>query len=424
MIDTIFALSSGPAPAAIGVIRVSGPDAGPALERLAGPRPAPRVATLRRLRDSAGALLDEALVLWFPGPASATGEDCAELHCHGGRAVLAAVLSELHATSGLREGEPGEFTRRAFENGRIDLAQAEALADLLAAETELQRRVAQAGVGGALSNQVGRWRDEVLTLSAIVEAFLDFNEDDDIHGLPDDFWRRWRALCGELTRTLALPRGERLREGVRVVIAGPPNSGKSSLFNALIGEGAAIVSDRAGTTRDVLERSVAFSGVPFVLIDTAGLRERSEADAIEVIGMQKAQDELDRADVILWLGSEGGGPEGALEIEAKSDDHLRSVKQRPDFALSSKTGLGLEELVAGLVSIADTVLPGPTTATINARQADLIAAAARALEDESGDPLIIAEALKEARRAFDKLLGNAGVEDMLDALFGRFCIGK
>lgn len=424
MTDTIFALSSGSPPAAIAVVRVSGPQALAALERLAGTLPPPRHAAVRTLRDAAGKALDEALVLSFPGPASATGEDCGELHCHGGRAVVVAVCQALAAMPGLRAAEPGEFTRRAFANGRIDLAQAEALGDLLAAETELQRRAAQAGVGGALSEQVERWRDEVLALSAMVEAALDFSDEDDTDTLPDDFGERRTKLRQALEEALACPRAERLRDGIRVVLAGPPNSGKSSLFNALIGDSAAITSPLAGTTRDVLERPVGFGGVPFVLVDTAGLHEGG-ADEIEAIGMARARDQLERSDIVLWLGPEGEGPDGAVEVQPRCDDPAATRKQHPDHVVSSLTGAGLGALESDLIRRARGLLPKPGTAAVNARQAALLSEAAQALVDPcGGDPLLLADSLRVARGSFDRLLGRSGVEEMLDALFARFCIGK
>ena len=424
MTDTIFALSSGSPPAAIAVVRISGPRAFAALEALAGPLPPARRAALRTLRDATGAVLDEALVLVFPGPASATGEDCGEVHCHGGRAVVSAVCAALGALPGLRAAEPGEFTRRAFANGRLDLAQAEALGDLLAAETELQRCAAQAGVGGVLSEQVERWRLEVLSLSAMVEAALDFSDEGDVDALPGAFDERCAGLGAELEEFLGRPRAERLREGIRVVLAGPPNSGKSSLFNALIGDGAAIVSPQAGTTRDVLERSVAFAGVPFVLIDTAGLRSEG-AGEIEDQGIARAHQQITHSDIVLWLGPKGEGPPGSIEVQSRSDDPEAPRKQHPDHIVSSVAGTGLAGLEADLVTRARLLLPKPGVAAINARQAGLLTDAARALHDGNGsDLLLCAEALRIARIAFDHLLGRAGVEDMLDALFARFCIGK
>ncbi len=424
MNDTIFALSSGPPPAAIGIIRISGPGAGEALFRLTGLRPEPRRATLATLRDAQGAPLDRALVLWFPGPDTATGEDLAEVHCHGGRAVVAAIEAALGAMEGLRRAEPGEFTRRAFVNGRIDLAEAEGLADLLAAETELQRQAAMAAVEGGLSRQVEGWRTRVLALSAEVEAALDFADGDDVAALSGDFCARVAALVEELREWREAPSAERLREGVRVVFAGPPNSGKSSLFNAILDDGAAIVSAEAGTTRDVIERPVALDGVPFVLVDTAGLREKG-AGEIEAIGIGKALREVERADIVLWLGPEGEGPAGALEIAAKSD-LVGPMKSAPCHPVSAATGAGVAALTRGLAALGRERLPKPGLPALNARQRGVVGDAAEALRALEGadDPLIIAERLRQARRAFDRLLGRDSTEEMLDALFGRFCIGK
>lgn len=421
--DTIFALSSGSPPAAIAVIRLSGPGARGALEVLSGALPRPRQASLLTLRSDDGLVLDQALVLWLPAPSSTTGEDCVELQCHGGRAVVTAVISELAKLPKLRAAEPGEFTRRAFANGRIDLAQAEALGDLLAAETELQRRVAQVGVGGALSETVGAWRDRVLKLSAMAEATLDFSDEDDVGTLPVQFFAERAELQCDIRERLARPRADRLRDGVRVVIAGPPNSGKSSLLNALVGDGVAIVSPLAGTTRDVIERPVAFGGVPFVLVDTAGLRDRG-ADAVEAIGIARAQAQLTQADIVLWLGDQGCGPDGALEIQSRCDDLDATQKISPDHRVSSVTGEGLRELEARLVQRAREMLPAPGASAVNERQAMLLQSALDALTETSEDPLLVAESLRSARAAFDRLLGRSGVEDMLDNLFARFCIGK
>ncbi|GMM91835.1 tRNA uridine-5-carboxymethylaminomethyl(34) synthesis GTPase MnmE [Qipengyuania sp. MTN3-11] len=422
--DTIFALSSGAPPAAIAIVRVSGKGAAPALKALAGSLPEPRRTVLRALRDGEGELLDRALVIWFPGPDTATGEDLVELHCHGGRAVVRAVEDALAKLPGLRRAEAGEFTRRAFENGRIDLAEADGLADLLAAETELQRRAAQVAFGGATSRMVEGWRDDVLALSALIEAALDFSDEDDVSELPEGFTQRLEALGGALEEALARPPAERLRQGVRVVLAGPPNSGKSSLFNALARDGVAIVSDIPGTTRDVIERPVAFSGVPFVLVDTAGIREAA-SDAVEGEGIGRAREQMDRADIVLWLGPEGNGPPHALEIQSMTDTGAPG-KKTPDYLVSSVTGLGLGELEAGLVERAGLLLPKPGEAALADRQRRLIHYARVELEvaEEECDLLIVGEALRRARIAFDRLLGRASTEEMLDALFGRFCIGK
>lgn len=424
MNDTIFAQSSGLPPSAIGIIRISGPRAGAALETLAGRLPQPRRAQLAALKARCGALLDRALLLWFPGPDSATGEDLAELHCHGGRAVIAAIERELTAFAGMRRAEPGEFTRRAFANGRIDLAEAEGLADLLAAETELQRAAALTSFDGGLSRLVSAWRERVLQMSAQVEAALDFSDEDDVAGLPAGFASDVAALAGELREALDAPRAERLSEGIRVVIAGPVNAGKSSLFNALLREGAAIVSSEAGTTRDAIERPVSFSGVPFVLIDTAGLRAIG-AGRVEAMGIEKARTEILRADIVLWLGLEGQGPPQAVEIDAKAD--LRGERKRaPDHLVSSATGEGIPALTEGLVERARYLLPRPGVAALNSRQWDAVGEAAESLEGSMGqdDPLLLAELLRRALVAFDRLLGRRSTEEMLDALFGRFCIGK
>ena len=268
--DTIFALSSGAPPAGIAVIRVTGPAAGKALEQLAGKLPPPRQATRAWLVDSEGQRLDDGLVLWFPAPRSVTGEDLAEFHLHGGRAVIAAVEAALGQVAGLRKAEAGEFTRRAFANGRIDLAEAEGLADLLSAETELQRRAAIAGAGGLISREVEGWRLRLLGLSAQVEAALDFEDEDDVSDLPAAFTAEVEKLAGDLQAALAAPSAEPLREGFRVALAGPPNAGKSTLFNALLEDDAAITAAIAGTTRDVLVRPVALGGVPFSFVDMAG----------------------------------------------------------------------------------------------------------------------------------------------------------
>lgn len=423
MTDTIFALSSGAAPAAIAVLRISGPHSAEALRQLTGRVPPPRRAVHAPLRDADGALLDRALVLWLPGPNNATGEDTAELHCHGGRAVIAAVEAALVAIPGLRAAQPGEFTRRAFGNGRIDLAEAEGLADLLSAETELQRRSALAMASGSFSRRVEGWRERLLHGSAAVEAVLDFADEDDV-ALPPDFARDLAALQGELAEWLMRPRAETLREGFRVVIAGPPNAGKSTLFNALVESDAAIATPIAGTTRDVLTRPVAITGLPFLFVDTAGLRGETE-DAIEAIGIERARHAVERADLVLWLGTEGEGPSGAWEIEAQAD-RTAAVKRAPLHRVSAVSGEGMDGLRADLLATAQRAMPGPGEAALNERQHRLLAEAHAMLAAAEGlsDPLLLAEHLRLARVAFDALVGRATTEHMLDALFGRFCIGK
>jgi tRNA modification GTPase len=425
MADTIFALSSGAPPAAIAVVRISGPGAGEALEQLAGAIPEPRRAALRTLRGMEGEVLDRALVLWFPGPSSSTGEDLAELHLHGGRAVVAAVERALAGMAKLRRATPGEFTRRAFVNGRIDLAEAEGLADLLESETELQRRSALALAGGALSRQAEDWRERLLMLSAQIEAALDFSDEDDVSPLSPAFSGDLAALGEEIGAWLARPRSEALREGFKVVLAGPPNAGKSSLFNAMLNSDAAIVSDIAGTTRDVLSRSVAIDGVPFQFLDTAGVREGA-SDPIERIGIERSHGAFATADLVLWLGPEGEGPPGAWDIETRRDLKDRQRKASPRHAVSALSGEGVPGLLADLAETARQAMPKPGEAALNVRQARLIEAAGHALADalSQRDPLIVAENLRSARVAFDSLLGRTTTEDMLDALFGRFCIGK
>lgn len=422
MNDTIFALSSGAAPAAIAVIRISGPHSAEALRGLTGRVPPPRRAVHAPVRDADGALLDRALVLWLPGPNNATGEDTAELHCHGGRAVIAAVQAALGELPGLRAAQPGEFTRRAFANGRIDLAEAEGLADLLAAETELQRRSALAMASGAFSRQVEGWRDRLLVVSALLEAVLDFSDEDDV-ALPPNLEQRLAALRRELAEWLARPRAEALREGFRVVIAGPPNAGKSTLFNALVESEAAIATPIAGTTRDLLTRPVAIAGLPFLFVDTAGLRGET-GDAIEAIGIERARDAVDQADLVLWLGAEGEGPAGGWEIAAQAD--RTEGKRAPRHAVSALTGQGMDALRGDLVSAARAAMPAPGEAALNERQRRLLAEAEEMLAAAEllSDPLLLAEHLRLARVAFDALIGRTTTEHMLDALFGRFCIGK
>jgi tRNA modification GTPase len=423
--DTIFALSSGAPPAAIAVVRISGPSAEMALLALSGRRLPPRKASVVNLRAADGLLLDRALALWLPGPNTATGENIAEFHCHGGRAVVAAVEAALGLLPGLRRAEPGEFTRRAFTYGRIDLAEAEGLADLLSAETELQRQTAVAMAGGAFSREIEGWRERLLGLSAAVEAVLDFADEDDVAALPGDFLPRIDALQAELAAWLARPRAEALREGFKVVIAGPPNAGKSTLFNALVESEAAITAPLAGTTRDILTHPVALAGVPFRFVDTAGLREGA-GDTIEAIGIERAYLALEGADLVLWLGSDDDGPPGSWEIEPQADVPGHPAKARPRHRLSAKTGAGMDALRADLVAHARQTLPRPGEAALNQRQHRLLGEATEALGSAASltDPLLVAESLRLARVAFDALLGRTTTEDMLDALFGRFCIGK
>ncbi len=303
--ETIFALSSGRPPAGLAVVRISGPEAGEVAQRMAGRVPAPRRATRATLRDEGGAPLDDALILFFPAPGSATGEDVLEFHLHGGRAVVAAVLAVLARQPRLRLAEPGEFTRRAHANGKMDLSEAEGLGDLIAAETEAQRRQAMAQAAGALSRRVEGWRARLVRALMLVEAGVDFSDEGDV---PDSLLAPARAeaaaLAGELKDAIAQGRrGERVREGLTVAIAGPPNAGKSTLLNCLAGRDAAIVSAIPGTTRDLVEVHLDIGGQAVTLIDTAGLRET--ADEIEAEGVRRARARAAAADLVLWLSAEG-----------------------------------------------------------------------------------------------------------------------
>ena len=423
---TIFALSSGSPPAAIAVVRISGPDAGRTLASLAGTLPEPRRASLRRLFDPAdGTPLDRALVLWFPGPETATGEDLGELHLHGGRAVVSAVLAALDRDSRLSLAEPGQFTRRAFENGRLDLVEAEGLADLLSAETESQRRAALRIAEGVLSRRLEGWRQAVLTAAARIEAMLDFADEDDVPEEDEEGRGVALTLAGEIEALLRAPPAERLRDGVRVVIAGPPNAGKSTLLNRLAGRDAAITAATAGTTRDVIEVPVTIGGTPFLLIDTAGLRDAE--DEIEQIGVARAEAAVATADIVLWLGDDAASRDDHIvAVHARADLPGRHEAPRDSVRVSAHTGEGLAELVVMMTDRARALLPREDEMALNVRQRRALTDVMNNLRlcEASADPLVVAEALRLARAALDCTTGRAGVEDMLDALFGRFCIGK
>jgi tRNA modification GTPase len=424
-IDTIFAHSSGLPPAAIAVVRISGPQAHAAGQKLAGTLPEPRQALLRTLRDEAGELLDRAMLLRFDAPASATGEDVIELHLHGGRAVVAGVLATLGAVEGLREARPGEFTRRAFENGRLDLTEAEGLADLLEAETEQQRRQALALAGGALRRQVEKWREHLVLLSARAEASIDYVDDED-ETAADAAALACEAqqLGAQLGDWLAQPRAEPLKQGIRVVLGGPPNSGKSSLLNALLGDDKAIVSAEAGTTRDVIEVPASVEGVGFVFVDTAGLHESTHL--IERDGIRRARQQMEAADILLWLGDQDG-PDlpSAVPVHARADLAGREVVPNGRLKVSAVTGEGLRDLQSVLVSRARTMLPSGDQVALNKRHAAAIDEARRVLDHVSTDDVVLtAEALRLARTSLDQVVGRSGLEDVLDALFGRFCLGK
>jgi tRNA modification GTPase len=425
--DTIFALASGSARAAIAVIRLSGPAAAPAVAALCGGAlPAPRHASLRRLRDPSGAMLDHALVLWMPGPGTYTGEDSAELHVHGGRAVIDGVAGAL-TEAGLRPAEPGEFTRRAFLNGRMDLVEAEAVHDLVAAETEAQRRQALRQLEGALGALYQDWADRLRGILAYQEALIDFPDEDLPPEVEEQLLATMRAVRVEVRSHLDdAGRGEKLREGLFFAITGAPNVGKSTLINALAGRDVAIVSEIPGTTRDALETRVVLGGVPVTLVDTAGLRETT--DSIEAEGVRRALARAGEADLVMTVVEAGSllpvGESGLL-VANKADLGLPG----PDGALriSAKTGLGMDELRVRLAQAARqmTESSGPPPLTRFRHRAALLEAADHLDAAEWADlPELRGEDLRLAMRALGRITGHVGVEDILDTVFSKFCIGK
>ncbi len=428
--DTIFALASGAGRAAVAVMRISGAGAGGVLAALAGGLPAPRMASLRRLRHG-GEVLDRALVLWFPGPASYTGEDSAELHLHGGPAVVAAVADAL-AASGARPAAPGEFTRRAFLHGKLDLTAAEGIADLIAAETEAQRRQALRQAEGGLARRQRKWAQRLTRLLARQEAFIEFEDEDLPEGLDDAVARDAAELRAELVAEIAgAVQGEALREGLRVAILGAPNAGKSSLLNALLGREAAITSPQAGTTRDVVEARMIIAGVPVLLADTAGLRET--ADAIEAEGVRRARAQGEAAELVLAVFAADALPDaetlalvdaGALAVANKADLVAPSM---PGLAVSARTGQGLEALRAALAeAVHSRAGLSDSVGLTRPRHRAALAATVAELEglDTAALPELRAEALRAALRALGRLTGTVGVEAVLDLVFSEFCIGK
>lgn len=439
MTDTIFAAASGPGKAAVAVIRISGSGAGPVLRGLIGGRlPPPRRASVRRLREpSSGETLDQSLVLWLPAPASFTGEDQAELHIHGGTAVRAAVTAVLARQPGCRPAEAGEFTRRAFLNGKLDLTAVEGLADLIDAETEAQRRQALRQAEGALATAVAGWRDRLTDALAACEAELDFSDESDV---PEDVVGpvsgSIAAVRGAIAEALAAAeRGERLREGFTVVIAGPPNAGKSSLLNAIARRDVALVSPVPGTTRDAIEVRSDLGGLPVVFVDTAGLRQ--SRDAVELAGMARARRRMEQADLLLWLEpadstrrTEPPPTERPVLVVATKADLAPGRASGADLIpVSALTGSGIPELLArvsGLLSEAAGGLGDPVVTRERQRLdlSDAVACLDRALDLAGGPTELVAEDLRLALRALERLTGRVHVEEVLGRIFSSFCIGK
>jgi tRNA modification GTPase len=431
--DTIFALASAAGRAGVAIVRVSGPNALLPLTKIARlSDPEPRRAMMRTLVDAEGAAIDDALVLWFVGPASFTGEDVAEFHVHGGRAIIEVLLATLSTLPGLRPAEPGEFTRRAVENGKLDLTRAEAIADLVDAETEAQRRQALRQYDGALAALYDGWRDRLIKASAWAEAAIDFSEEE----IPEDVIVKAKAQLAGIEREIRnhlddFRRGEIVREGLRLAIVGPPNAGKSSLLNALAKRDVAIVSETPGTTRDVIEVKLDIAGYPVIASDTAGLRETS--DAVESEGVRRALASADNADLVLLLR------DGSQPVDDKWPVHDLMVWNKSDLPWPSKpgglristtTGDGLDALLTELSGLVRETLERPNEAPpltrLRHRYALQIAASSlsRALAASEPEPELVAEDMRLAMRALGRITGRIDVEDLLDVIFRDFCIGK
>lgn len=433
--DTIFALSSGGLPSGVAVIRLSGPQVRFGLETLIGEIPSPRRAVLRNLKDGTGQILDCGLVLFFEKPYSFTGEDCAELQVHGGRAVVTAILNHLGTLDGFRPAEAGDFTRRAFLNGKIDLSGAEALADLIAAETETQRKLALQNAAGGQRDLYDGWKRQLLQARAFIEAELDFADESDVPGsVSDRVWTDMAALSDKMRAHLqGYQAAEIIREGFRVVLVGAPNAGKSSLLNALAKRDVAIVTDIPGTTRDLVEVTLDIGGVKVVITDTAGLRDT--ADVVERIGVERAEAAAREADLVIHLRSAPDQaiaidvlPERLLVIQSKSD--LARQAAEPDILpLSSVTGEGIQTLldeIAGranalISSASDTV---PTRLRHKRHLEKCISFLDIAVCANDLDLELRAEELRHAAAQLGKITGTTDIEDLLGVIFSEFCIGK
>jgi tRNA modification GTPase len=451
--DTIYAVSSGRPPAAIAVVRISGPRAREALLALSGRVPEPRKAQLARLRHPvSGEPIDEALALWFPGPNSETGEDIAELQVHGGRAVIAAVFSALATVEGLRPAEAGEFTRRAFESGKLDLTEVEGLADLIGAETEAQRRQAYRHLKGLLGGRAEEWRSKLIEASALVEAQIDFSDEGDVpEGLIEPARKIVAALQQEIAAALAgAGRGERLRDGLVVAIAGPPNAGKSTLLNRLARREAAIVSPVPGTTRDVIEVHLDLDGYPVTLLDTAGIRD--SLDTVEQEGVRRARDRAAEADLIIWVedvsdpvlpisdverqgltaGRRASPPpiwHVANKVDLTNNNNRKSNTSSLNFTISALTGQGTDALLTAVSRYVAEHFGAEVALITRERQRHALESCAASLgrvltEARSGNEDIVAEELRHAATSLGRLTGRVDVEEVLDVIFRDFCIGK
>ncbi|MGZ5874934.1 MAG: tRNA uridine-5-carboxymethylaminomethyl(34) synthesis GTPase MnmE [Bradyrhizobium sp.] len=441
--QTIFALSSGRPPSAISIVRVSGPQAKAALASLAGKVPEPRMASRVLLRGPGELPIDDAVVLWFPAPASATGEDVAEFHVHGGRAVQAALFAALSAFENVRAAEPGEFTRRAFENGKLDLTEAEALDDLIHADTDRQRRQALRQLKGLLGDRARDWRARIIEASALIEAGIDFSDEGDIPAeLIAPALARIRSLLDEIEEVLAAQgRSERLRDGLVVAISGPPNVGKSTLINLLARREVAIVSPYAGTTRDVIEVQLDLDGYPVTVIDTAGIRETE--DPIEQEGVRRARMRVAEADLVLWMvdaqhmesGRAESAPVWVVRNKIDVDDlgepagAVPGAGEEADFRISASRGDGIAELMAALVDFAQDYFGAGQDGLIGRmRQRELLQQTVCSLQRSiriigEGEELA-AEELRAASNSLGRLLGRVDVEEVLDVIFREFCVGK
>lgn len=431
--DTIYALSSGHPPAGVAVIRVSGLHARLAVETLAGSLPEPRRATLRALHAENGTILDDALVLFFPAPRSFTGEDCAEFHIHGGRATILAVLEALSSVDGLRQADPGEFTRRAFENGCMDLTAAEGLADLIAAQTEMQRRLARELSQGGLSSLYESWAARLTHARAMIEASLDFADEEDVPvDVADEVASEIEALHMAVAAHLADAEiGERIRDGFRIVLAGAPNAGKSSLLNALARRDVAITSEEAGTTRDILSVDLDVGGYAVTVSDTAGLRE-TEAP-VEREGIRRATRAIAEADLVLHLVPVAESANELAEtgpavwiVRTKADLEPVAVEER---RVSVRTGEGLAELINEIRIHLTARLGSHISGLPNrTRHRNHLQTCLRALDQARNVPAqapeLRAEALRVAADCLGRITGRVDAEDLLDVIFGQFCIGK